>query len=100
MKKEEIAQWVIDNRYSKSEKEKVSDFEMYNLLIEKIEALSICEVTKPLSDSLKIGDNVIYKPKKKAKIILECINNVVEIQFNSGSLFVDRNELELVPKSI
>lgn len=48
MKKEEIAQWVIDNRYAKSEKEKVSDFEMYHLLIEKIEALSICEVNRSL----------------------------------------------------
>ena len=26
----EIAQWVIDNRYSKSENEKVSDVEMYH----------------------------------------------------------------------
>ena len=33
---EEIAQWVIDNRYSKSEKEKVSDQEMYLTLVEEI----------------------------------------------------------------
>jgi len=46
MKKEEIAQWVIDNRYAKSEKEKVSDFEMYHTIIEQIEALSICEVSR------------------------------------------------------
>jgi hypothetical protein len=31
---EEIAQWVIDNRYPKSENDKVSDFEMYQTLIE------------------------------------------------------------------
>lgn len=31
---EEIAQWVIDNRYPKSENDKVSDFEMYHTLIE------------------------------------------------------------------
>jgi hypothetical protein len=32
---EEVAQWVIDNRYAKSELEKVSDFEMYNTIIDK-----------------------------------------------------------------
>jgi len=46
MKTEEIAQWVIDNRYSKSENNKVSDSEMYYTLIDKInEALSIGSVT-------------------------------------------------------
>ena len=33
---EEIAQWVIDNRYSRSEKEKVSDQEMYLTLVDEI----------------------------------------------------------------
>ena len=42
MKVEEIAQWVIDNRYPKSENNKVSDSEMYYTLIEKInQALTI-----------------------------------------------------------
>ena len=31
---EEIAQWVINNRYHKSENDKVSDAEMYQTLIE------------------------------------------------------------------
>lgn len=31
---QEIAQWVIDNRYPKNENDKVSDFEMYQFLIE------------------------------------------------------------------
>jgi hypothetical protein len=31
---QEIAQWVIDNRYPKSENNKVSDAEMYHTLIE------------------------------------------------------------------
>ena len=35
----EIAQWVIDNRYPKSENEKVSDVEMYHDLVESIEKL-------------------------------------------------------------
>lgn len=35
MKKiEEIAQWVINNRYPKSENDKVSDAEMYHTLVE------------------------------------------------------------------
>jgi hypothetical protein len=33
---EELAQWVIDNRYPKSENDKVSDAEMYHTIIEKI----------------------------------------------------------------
>jgi hypothetical protein len=36
---EKIAQWVIDNRYPKSENDKMSDFEMYHELIEKITQL-------------------------------------------------------------
>mgnify|MGYP006342334579 CR=1 FL=1 len=35
----EIAQWVIDNRYPKSELEKVSDHELYYGLIEKLTSL-------------------------------------------------------------
>lgn len=33
---EEIAQWVIDNRYPKSENNKVSDAEMYQFLIDSM----------------------------------------------------------------
>ena len=33
---EQIAQWVIDNRYPKSEYDKVSDSEMYFALVERI----------------------------------------------------------------
>jgi hypothetical protein len=32
----ELAQWIIDNRYPKSEKEKVSDFEMFNFIVNNI----------------------------------------------------------------
>jgi hypothetical protein len=34
MSLEQLAQWVIDNRYPKSEKEKVSDFEMYHTIVD------------------------------------------------------------------
>ena len=36
---EQIAQWVIDNRYPKSEFDKVSDFELYHQIKEDIEGL-------------------------------------------------------------
>lgn len=36
MTPEKLAQWVIDNRYAKSEKEKIGDFEMYHFIIEGI----------------------------------------------------------------
>lgn len=41
MKAEEIAQWVIDNRYSKSEKQKISDAEMYRFIVNVINKLNI-----------------------------------------------------------
>lgn len=40
---EEIAQWVISNRYPLSENEKVSDFEMYNKLVEDIKRLCLSQ---------------------------------------------------------
>ncbi len=38
-----IAQWVIDNRYPKSENDKISDFEMFTSICEKIQDL----ISKP-----------------------------------------------------
>ena len=37
MTKEEVAQWAVNNRYPKSENNKISDSEMYHTLIKKIE---------------------------------------------------------------
>jgi len=36
MKAEDIAQWVIDNRYPKNENDKVSDHELYHGIVERI----------------------------------------------------------------
>lgn len=36
---EEIAQWVIDNRYQNSDFDKISDVEMYNILVDSINKL-------------------------------------------------------------
>lgn len=46
MTAEEIAQWVIDNRYPKSEDDKISDHELYYELVEKIKDLIIDEFAK------------------------------------------------------
>ena len=48
---EQIAQWVIDNRYPKSENNKVSDSEMYHELVESIAKLcTISGVIKSVCD--------------------------------------------------
>lgn len=39
---EEITQWVINNRYPRNEKEKVSDAEMYHSLVESI--INLCNM--------------------------------------------------------
>jgi hypothetical protein len=79
---EEVAQWVIDNRYAKSELEKVSDSEMYNTIIDKCakwqqermyseEEVRIAIFTSFLSGvdrgfySKEIEDKIIQKFKKK-----------------------------------
>lgn len=58
----EIAQWVIDNRYPKSENEKISDVEMYHELVDSIEKLcntpivvdcSTCKHQKIIDKSLR-----------------------------------------------
>ena len=54
----EIAQWVIDNRYPKSENEKVSDMEMYHELVESIEKL--CNIP-PVSKSVTCHHPLPYR---------------------------------------
>lgn len=46
---EEISQWVINNRYAKSEFEKVSDFEMFHELTEQIKEYASLRVQEALS---------------------------------------------------
>lgn len=33
---EQFAQWVINNRFNRCEGDKISDFEMYHIIIDKI----------------------------------------------------------------
>lgn len=62
---EEIAQYVIDNRYPKSENDKVSDFEMYQTLIEAMNKVlrqplvmeSVCPTCKSESITKASGSN-------------------------------------------
>ena len=44
---EKIAQWVIHNRYPKSEKEKLTDREMYYAIVKMIEKLCNTQTDKP-----------------------------------------------------
>jgi hypothetical protein len=60
----EIAQWVIDNRYPKSENEKVSDAEMYHELVEGIEKL--CNIPAVISRLKTDLDNWIDGCEKAA----------------------------------
>jgi hypothetical protein len=55
--KQEIAQWVIDNRYPKSENNKVSDFEMYHTLIEEMNQLLIQPVVKSVCTCIAFHKN-------------------------------------------
>ena len=62
----EIAQWVIDNRYPKSENEKVSDAEMYHELVESIEKL--CNIPPVIRNSRqKNSRNVFRYSERKNK---------------------------------
>ena len=44
---QELAQWVIDNRYPKSEKQKTSDLEMYHTIVDTFTKLSQSSEKKP-----------------------------------------------------
>lgn len=50
---EQIAQWVIDNRYPKNENNKVSDSEMYYELVESIAKLCAIPHVVGRSEQLK-----------------------------------------------
>lgn len=60
---EEIAQWVINNRYQQNEKQKISDAEMYHTLVESI--ANLCNLPV-VSDSALIDTPLTYCPKCKS----------------------------------
>jgi len=55
---QELAKWVIENRYPKSEKEKVSDFEMYHSIIDEFNKLAKCFKTEGENDLIIFLDNL------------------------------------------
>jgi len=58
----EIAQWVIDNRYPKSEYDKISDSEMYHTLVDKMgEVLKHDSVRNNLREIEAYSSNSIYE---------------------------------------
>ncbi|MCE5332737.1 MAG: hypothetical protein LLF95_11445 [Bacteroidales bacterium] len=71
---EEIAQWVINNRYPRNEKEKISDAEMYHSLVESI--TNLCNM--PVVNGWHLFDE--QKPT---------IGNYIDIEWNDGT--VDEN---------
>jgi len=62
MNKEEVAQWVIDNRYPKNEQSKMSDAEMYHTLIDKLTppqqsvSAEIASIDKSMSEMFRQHD--------------------------------------------
>lgn len=61
-----IAQWVIDNRYPKSELDKISDFELYTELSDKIQAHTQSQIDKALTVAANVAE--IEANEYKAKI--------------------------------
>ena len=60
---EKIAQWVIDNRYAKSELNKVSDFEMYHHIIKLIKE-QILKQTNVGNDGFEFDNSSTIPPTK------------------------------------
>jgi hypothetical protein len=61
MKKEEIAQWVIDNRYPKNELTKVSDHELYHALVQQIEIFAQQVAKEAAADGWDAGVAQVLK---------------------------------------
>ena len=60
---EKIAQWIIDNRYAKSELNKVSDFEMYHHIIKLIKE-QILKQTNVGNDGFEFDNSSTIPPTK------------------------------------
>lgn len=65
MTAEEIAQWVINNRYPKNEQEKVSDAEMYQQLLSMIKELKGGKKRERLNLPCRFSGEYINSTKEK-----------------------------------
>ena len=70
MKPEELAQWVIDNRYPKGEYNKVSDFEMFHFIVSN--------VSIPIEPPVKPESTDIEKQEEIVTILYEFIDNMIK----------------------
>lgn len=76
----EIAQWVIDNRYPKNELEKLSDLELYHGLVEKINECA--------------NDKAKYHCEQQVKAIEEKAECVCLTKVISGMAYVEGRVLK------
>jgi hypothetical protein len=83
---EMIAQWVIDNRYSKSEYEKVSNFEMYHEVLEAIQNLPKNEIPKvefKLNEIVRyLGEDYYFKEHNNYKILISNMKDSTHQGYN------------------
>lgn len=85
MTKEEVAQWVIDERYPKGEYEKISDHELYHGLIEKIELVLQQNFCKPdVSGWLDFREQ---KPEDKQRMVIRNSKTGHEVIMEWSRLF-------------
>ena len=68
MKAETIAQWVIDNRFPKSENEKITDFEMYHSVLDSIEEHAKDQIEK---DRERVKLNAKTKVLSEYEVIVD-----------------------------
>lgn len=89
---EEIAQWVINNRYPQNEKQKVSDAEMYHTLVESIANLcNLPVVSINEADSDCDYDVNIKPPFKTKRYKMKVISEVTVCNMCGNQLENDNN---------
>lgn len=76
MKAEEIAQYIVDNRHSKSEFEKVSDSELYHFIVDSVKELE----------------------QQKQSDIDELVEFIKDINSRTSNMYLKTKALELIQK--
>ena len=80
MKPEEIAQWVMDNRYPKSEHEKISDAEMYHFILDAVnEQLHKLSIGGPASAGVSDGEQLGNEVRGTRVCVCKRLSPLVEI---------------------
>jgi len=76
--RDDIAQWVIDNRYPKSELEKISDLEMYFMIKSMIESKNNTEPIVLDEKSLLVDYSNYLMKYSSIKIVMEDIEEYLK----------------------